>query len=241
MERAQKAFTANTKGLIVVNPTNPMGSFLNPKDQKLLFDLCLKNQTAYISDEVFSEYRYVKKDVLPFEAPEHLLTFRLGGLSKSLGLPQLKLSWMVIDGPENLVEESRNRLELIMDSYLSVNSPVQEALKELFIFAPNFQSQVLTRILMNRTHLEETFKDLELVKVWPAQGGWYALVEVMGRKLSDEKLVLDLLNQKNMLVQPGGFYDFSDSCFLVISLMVKTDDFLEAVSRLKEYFESLFK
>ena len=223
----------NTKGLIVVNPQNPTGCFLSLSDQKALLDLCRQHQMAYLSDEVFSDFAYPGQGLAKNSSPA-VLSFRLGGLSKSLGLPQLKLSWIILDGPKELLGECKERLELIADTYLSVNTPVQLALGDLFKFAPDFQNQGLHRVMDNRAFLEQTLKGVPGVSIWPAQGGWYALVEIQKATLSEERWVLNLLEKHKVLVQPGGFYDFPKGCFLVLSLLPKSTDFEEGVRRIRE-------
>lgn len=235
-EHLEKAPNPRCKGLVVVNPHNPTGTFLSDGDQKALGKLCEDRQWAYISDEVFADCTYPGQGFKPW-APAGTLSFRLGGLSKSLGLPQLKLSWIVLDGPQGLLKECHERLELIVDTYLSVNTPVQLALKDLLGFAPAFQKQLLDRVLENRGYLAEKLEGRVDSVLWPAQGGWYALVEVKGKKANDEKIVLELLEKQGVLVQPGLFYDFPQGCFLVLSLLPRTEVFQEGVVRMKTYLE----
>lgn len=234
LNQLQKAVRPQTKGFITVNPHNPTGCFLSPADQKSLLETCRRHSLAYISDEVFADFCY-SRELYPAFNSEGILCFRLGGLSKSLGLPQLKLSWVAMDGPTPLLSECRERLELIADTYLSVGTPIQWALKDLFQFAPVFQKQVLERVLKNRNTLENGLKKFPYVRAWPAQGGWYALVEVAKAGASDEELVLGLLEKESVFVQPGGFYDFSEGCFLVLSLLPEEDRFREGATRLANY------
>ena len=228
---------SNCKGIIAVNPHNPTGCFLTPEDEQFLMKLCQKRRIAYLSDEVFAEFGYSGQKNQRMLSSE-VLSFRLGGLSKSLGMPQLKLSWIVLDGPPGILDDCRERLELIADTYLSVNSPVQGALKDLLVFAPSFKKQVLNRVLANRAFLEKGLKPLSWVKVWPAQAGWYALVELLKPGASDEKLVIELMEEQKVLVQPGGFYDFSHGCFLVLSLLPPAAVFEEGIDRLKKTLEA---
>jgi alanine-synthesizing transaminase len=234
LERVRQAVSSACRGLVVVNPHNPTGAFLRSKDQEALGELCEKNQLAYISDEVFADYAYPGLVFKPW-APMNTLSFRLGGLSKALGLPQLKLSWIILDGPTKLLNECQDRLELIADTYLSVNTPVQLALPHLLEFAPNFQKQLFGRILANRGFLKEKLQGISKARLWQAQGGWYALLEVIEKSAKDEKIVLDLLENHEVLVQPGTFYDFPERCFLVLSLLPMPEIFEEGVNRIQNY------
>jgi aspartate/methionine/tyrosine aminotransferase len=235
--RFEASITPRTKGIITINPHNPTGAFLSENDQQVLLNLCEKFSMAYLSDEVFSDFAYSGQPQR-IQNPK-VLTFRLGGLSKSLGLPQLKLSWIEILGPDKLVEECKERLELIADTYLSLNTPVQVALEDLLAFAPDIQNQIKTRLLNNRNKLEKVLSHLQGVRGWPAQGGWYALVEVLREGAKDDELVIQLLKKHQVLVQPGGFYDFPTGCFLVISLLPQPDIFEAGVIQLRQFFENL--
>jgi alanine-synthesizing transaminase len=225
-----------TKGFISINPHNPTGSSLSRADQNKMAELCQKHRLISISDEVFRDYVY-DRPTLPPWVPENILSFRLGGLSKSLGMPQLKLSWMVLDGPSEALHRCKQRLELIADSYLSVNTPVQTILQDLLLFAPVIQKQILDRIRSNRDFLSRTLSPIQKLKLWPCEGGWVALLEIVDGGKNDEKLVLDLFQKYQVLAHPGGFYDFpEDRCFLVLSLLPQMETFQEGVIRLEKYF-----
>lgn len=224
--------TARTRGIIVVDPNNPTGATLSELDSQALSALCKERNLAYIVDEVFSDYLY-EPTTRRTPSPS-ILSFRLGGLSKSLGLPQLKLSWIELLGPEKQLAECRNRLELIADTYLSVNTPVQVGLEKLLAFAPNIQKQILDRVLQNRRVLESLFAGSKNVKVWLAQGGWYALLEVLSEGANDETLVLEAIQKHQVNIQPGGFYDLVEGCFLVISLLPQLEVFRTGATRLKK-------
>ncbi len=236
LRRTEKTVNSACRGLVVVNPHNPTGTFLSCKDQEALGNICDKKQIAYIADEVFADYGYLGEFFKPW-VPNNTLSFRLGGLSKSVGLPQLKLSWIILDGPSSLLDECQNRLELVADTYLSVNTPVQLALKDLLAFAPLFQKQLIDRVMNNRRFLAQELQSLDKAKLWPAQGGWYALVEITEKDAREEQIVLDLLEKYQVLVQPGAFYDFPVGCFLVLSLLPIPTVFQEGVARFKKYIK----
>jgi alanine-synthesizing transaminase len=238
LESVEKAISSRVKGLIVVNPHNPTGCLLSPGDHRAVLNLCLRHSIAYLSDEVFLDYIHskIKYDLNP--DPE-VLSFRLGGLSKSLGLPQLKLAWIVMGGTPKLLSEARERLEFIADTYLSVGTPIQLSLEHVLKFAPQFQKQVKTRISENRTVLERNLKEFRGVRIWPSQGGWYVLLELLKRNSDEEEMVMTLIEKHHVLVQPGGFYDFSRGCFMVISLLSPTPLFLEGLSRMRRFLKKI--
>jgi alanine-synthesizing transaminase len=230
-----KQIKPNTKGFLTINPHNPTGTSLSATDQNKMTGLCQKHDLVAISDEVFRDYFYTP-ETSPAWVPENVLSFRLGGLSKSLGLPQLKLAWMLLQGPSKSVAACKQRLELIADTYLSVNTPVQTILPQLFSFAPAIQKQILDRIHSNRDFLSQVLSRVSKAKLWPSHGGWVALIELFQKSKNDESLALDLFQKKRVLVHPGGFYDFpSDRCFWVLSLLSQPEIFEAGALRLEKY------
>lgn len=232
----KRAVSLKTKGIVAVNPHNPTGSILNKMDQQTLYSLCLKHSMAYVSDEVFSDYIDPNLKYFCISNPRILL-FRLNGLSKSVGLPQLKLSWIVMEGPAKLLSECREHMEFIADTYLSVGTPVQLALADILKSAPEIQKQIISRISQNRRILQQNLKDFLNIKIWASQGGWYALLEVLKPKTGEEEMVVNLLEKYKVMVHPGGFYDFQGGVFMVISLLPPELIFGEGLSRIISYLK----
>ena len=210
-----------TRAIVVVNPNNPTGSFVTPAEQ----DALASHGLPIISDEVFLDYpldgsgtTFVRDDVL---------TFTLGGLSKSAGMPHFKLGWIRVSGPGK--REALDALELIADNFLSVATPVQVALPELLAIAPRIRAAISARTHTNLHALHAAFASLPSTRVLPVEGGWSAVIRVP-RVLPDEELAIALLDE-GVVVQPGYFFDFATEGFLVVSLLTKEDAFAEGIQR----------
>jgi aspartate/methionine/tyrosine aminotransferase len=204
--------TPRTRAIVVVNPNNPTGSFLKPAEVEALVKLAREHDLAIISDEVFSDYALVEGGVRSLMHVEGAVTFCLNGLSKLVGLPQMKLGWIIANDPASV-----DRLELIADTYLSVGTAVQCGIDRLLAMKGSVQGQIMSRVKQNLAQL----KGARLV-----EGGWYAVLQVPRTK-SEEEWTLDLLEHQNVLVQPGYFYDFESEAFLVLSLLTPPEVFSE--------------
>lgn len=211
---------ARTKAIVVVNPNNPTGSFVTPREQDALAALGV----AVISDEVFLDYplegsgtTFVRDDVL---------TFTLGGLSKSAGLPHFKLGWIRASGPGK--REALEALELIADNFLSVATPVQVALPELLRIAPRIREAISRRTRANLATLRAALPPS--LQVLPVEGGWSAVIRVP-RVMPDDEWAIALLD-RGVVVQPGYFFDFAGDGYLVVSLLTREEVFGEGVLRL---------
>jgi len=229
----RQSITSRTRAIAVVNPNNPTGSFLKKRELEQLIALCQRHQITVISDEVFSDYAFGpdQQRVTSLAGLDDVLSFALSGFSKVLGLPQLKLGWIVIGGPQPQRRQAIERLELIEDTYLSVGTAVQWAAQPLFGSRDAIQRQILERIRSNRAFLASRIGPASPWRLLETEGGWYAVLEAP-KIHSEEQWVLGLLNENNVLVQPGFFFDFAREAFLIISLLTRPEIFQEGVDRI---------
>ena len=223
------------RAVAVVNPANPTGHFLRRGELQALSSLCAQRGWALIADEVFAPYGLLGEEPghVPTIVGEELpcLSFALSGLSKLAALPQMKLAWIWIGGPERERAEAAARLEVIADSFLSVSTPVQLAVPRLLSVAPQVQAQIRARVAMNRSRLKSLRPQDAAWDLLPSEGGWCAVVRLPARE-DDERLAIELLD-RGVAVQPGHFFDFPRSRpALVISLLPERHRFAEGAHRL---------
>ena len=230
-ESVQRALTDRTRAVLVVTPNNPTGSMLRAADRDWLAELCAKRGMAIISDEVFADYPLrPAPDASSFCGETRALTFALGGLSKSAGLPQVKLGWLIVNGPPPLVSQAIDRLELICDTYLSVSTGAQIAARSLIESGSAIRAAILSRVQANLAALTRMVADDSVVSLLLPEGGWSAVLRVPATE-PEEALVLRLLNSAHVLVHPGYFFDFHAEAFLVVSLLPETTIFEEGMRR----------
>jgi aspartate/methionine/tyrosine aminotransferase len=234
----QERITEHTRAIVVVNPNNPTGSYLKIAELQQLAAVCGERGVAIISDEVFADYALGDdaRRVPTLQAVQGILTFCLGGLSKSVGLPQMKLGWIIAGGPAAVRVQALEGLELIADTYLSVGTPIQYALPKLLGMRERIQEQILRRLRANLEFLRVAARH-SACTLLNVEGGWYATLRVP-RVKSEEQWVLDLLETRDVLVQPGYFYDFDSEAFLVLSLLTPVAIFEEGVGRLLALIQS---
>ena len=223
------------RAVVVISPNNPTGSFLSPGDREAVQELCRNCDCALIVDEVFG--RYPLDETAPahsvLDGPSGVLTFCLGGLSKAVGLPQAKLGWIVVDGTDPDVQSALAALELILDTYLSVSTPVQLAASRLLSEGAVLTRQIRQRVADNHNMLARLAAAYPSTRLLSVEGGWYAVVQVPA-VVAEERLVLDLLEDDHIHVHPGYFFDFPREAFLVMSLLLPPDIFAPAVRRVFE-------
>jgi len=231
-EMVEFFLTPRTCLLALIHPGNPTGAFLAPGEQSAVAALCASRGLPLISDEVFADYPLAEGPRAgPAAATGEALTFSLGGLSKSAGLPSWKLGWIRLGGPAGLRRRAGAALELIADSYLSVATPVQRALPGILELAPRIRSAILDRLRSNLAVLRAAVAGHPGIELLEPAGGWSAMLRVSDPR-SDEELALELLDRAGVLVHPGYFFDFATDDFLVVSLLPEPADFAKGIRRL---------
>ena len=228
----EQAAGERTRAVLVVSPNNPTGSWLREDDREWLVALARRRGFAIVSDEVFADYPLsVRPGACSLAAERRALTFVLGGLSKSAGLPQVKLGWIAASGPDALVHEAMARLEVISDTYLSVSTPVQLAARRLMADGAAIRRAIHARVRHNLDRLREEASRYPAVALLEPEGGWSAVVRVPAT-ITEEAMVLGALDQADVLVHPGFFFDFPQEAYLAMSLLPEPGTFSEAVRRL---------
>jgi alanine-synthesizing transaminase len=253
----EKAVTPRTRGVVVVHPNNPTGSYVLAHELTLLNEFCRERGLALIVDEVFLDYHLDVATTAPgcpvepsstaspsstsaiachpsFTANQDVLTFTLSGLSKVSALPQMKVAWIAVSGPSAETAPALARLEVIADTYLSMNAPLQWATPVLLGQRESLQKQLLDRVRGNLAELDRQLAEHKTSERLAVDGGWYAILRVPVTK-SDEDLAVELLQRKSVLVHPGHFYDFPSDGYLVLSLITRAAEFCEGVGRMLEF------
>lgn len=228
-----KAVNHRTRAVVVVHPNNPTGSFVAEEERSALNQFCREYNLALIADEVFLDYAH---DGVPRSSSvtgHDALTFTLSGLSKISGLPQMKLAWIVTSGPGEQASAALARLEVIADTYLSMNAPIQLAVPALLEQRHSIQALLLDRVRANLSELDRGLAKQKTCSRLEVDGGWYASLRVPVTQ-SDEDLAIEILRKLSVLVHPGHFYDFPSDGYLIVSLITPPQNFRHGMAQVLE-------
>ena len=199
-----KAVNHRTRAVVIVHPNNPTGSYISESEARKLNDFCREHDLSLIVDEVFLDYAIDGCRRQSFAANRETLTFTLSGISKMRGLPQMKLSWVVTSGPSTQATVALDRLEIIADTYLSMNAPIQLAAPVLLEQQDGIQVQLFDRVKENWAELDRQVSAQKTCERLLLDGGWYAILRVPALQ-SDEDLAIEILHKESVLVHPGHF------------------------------------
>jgi alanine-synthesizing transaminase len=227
----EKTVSPRTRAIVLVHPNNPTGSFVSEAERAALNDFCRQHELAIVVDEVFLDYAHDGISRPSFASNKDILTFTLSGISKISALPQMKLAWIAASGPAAQLQPALSRLEIIADTYLSLNAPIQLAAPALLDQRKQIQPQLLDRVRANLAELDCQLARQKACQRLVVEGGWYAVLRIPATQ-SDEDLAIDLLHKASILVHPGHFYDFPRDGYLILSLITHPDQFHEGIDSL---------
>ena len=235
-EGIRRAISAETRAIVLVHPNNPTGHFTKKWEAQELAQLCKEFDLSLIVDEVFLDYRIrdhgFQESVESFAAGlEGVPAYVVSGLSKIAGLPQMKAAWIVTTGPQRI--EAMDRLEVIADTFLSMNAPVQSALPAWLAGREAIQKQIQARIAENLAELDRQLRGHETLRRLEVEGGWYAVLRIPALQ-PDERTARELL-ERGVWVHPGYFFGMEESGWLVLSLLGREHEFSTAVTILVNF------
>jgi aspartate/methionine/tyrosine aminotransferase len=230
----RQRISSRTRAVIMVNPNNPTGSFWKMSEAEGILDLARERQLPIIADEVFMDYPLggSQNSISTLIGHDSALSFSLNGLSKAAGMPQMKLAWIAVNGPESDREIARRRLELLLDTYLSVATPVQCALPELLRIGEDIQRQIQVRTRHNLKTLQDVLANSPATCL-DTEAGWSAIIQ-LPKTFSEDQWIARLLEGKGIVVQPGYFFDMASEAYVVVSLLTPGEEFLKGIRRLRE-------
>lgn len=233
LDALSRSITERTRAIVCVSPNNPTGSRLRTHELAAITALCRERGLALIVDEVFAEYVYERhEDSVRTTATEPgCLCWTLGGLSKTAALPQMKLGWAVLSGPDALVSAAHARFEHVADAFLSASAPVLSAAPTLLALARPLRERIIARAERNLATAREAFTRDTGASALSCEGGW-ALVLRLPAVLSEDEWLRALLDEDGVLVQPGYFYDFAREAYVIVSLLTEPEAFREGVGRI---------
>jgi aspartate/methionine/tyrosine aminotransferase len=230
----EHAITERTRAIVLVHPNNPTGSYVKDEERAALNALCQKRELALIVDEVFLDYAIQGGPYESFAENDGALTFTLSGVSKISGLPQMKLAWISVSGPDKPLQEAMARLEVIADTFLSMSAPTQSAAGAMLEQRRRIQPALLERVQANLKEFDRQIAGQKNCARLNVEGGWYAVLRVPVTQ-TDEELAIALLRECSVLVHPGHFYDFPNDGYLVVSLITPQPHCCEGIRRILEY------
>jgi len=236
-DHLQAQMSPRCRAIVVVNPNNPTGSFLKTSEHARLSALARKCNIPVIADEVFMSFELGSHSdrVKTFIGDASFLSFSLNGLSKTVGMPQMKLAWICVNGPAEEVRAACSRLELILDTYLSVNTPVQLALPDLLAAGLPFREYIHHRVGANLLQASKILAGGP-VHVLHTEGGWSLILQLPNTR-SEEDWMLRLLEEQDTLLQPGFFFDMPPQPYAVASLITEPGVFSDGINRLRHLVE----
>lgn len=235
-ESLRRRIGPRTRAVALVHPNNPTGHFTKAREREALEAICAEHGLALIVDEVFLDFGLKGNDASSFACGDHpVLTFVLSGLSKIAALPQMKAAWIASFGPQKILDEALARLDVIADTFLSMNAPVQGALPLWLEGRRGIQKQIRERLIGNLNLLDRELRGTAVSRL-EIEGGWYGVLRVPALE-RDENLAVRLVRDFGVEVHPGHFFGFPDSGWMIVSLLPPEPELQDGIRSILSIFK----
>jgi alanine-synthesizing transaminase len=231
------------KAIVLINPNNPTGSYVRDSERRAILELCARYGCAVIADEVFFGFPVESRsgERASFVGESGVLSFVLDGLSKRLGMPQMKLGWIAASGPAAELAEAEGRLEIIADAYLSAGTPIMNALPALLARSASFAEALGSRLGANLGLLRSILEGPDSPhRVLRCGGGWTAIIE-SPRLASEEELALGLVREASLFSYPGYFFDMEREAYFTAGLILESEVLERGARAYLGYFDGLIR
>ncbi len=229
----------NTRGIVVISPHNPTGKVWSRDEWRQLAEFGAAHDLPIISDEVFADFCFDPTRFARGMTHSETICFTLNGISKSLALPGHKLGWIIVTGPEAKQEKYLNQLELMADTFLTCNQPVQLALPTLLAESRSFRQEYYHEVVQRRATTLNRLKEIPQLNLVPPQGGFYLMAaydDPQGR--SEDEWVIALMESEGISVYPGYFFDHPSGNHLVMSFLTDPKQMQPALDSLAKFLGS---
>jgi len=236
IEAVRSRITPRTRAIALVHPNNPTGHFTKANERTQLEALCAEHNLALIVDEVFLDYPLTETGRSFATGPHPAPTFVLSGLSKIAGLPQMKAAWISVFGPDTVLKQSLTRLEVIADTFLSMNAPIQHAVPHWLAQRHAIQHQISRRTAANLEALDALLAQQTMVMRLEVEAGWYAILRIPALRL-DEETAVHLIREVGVSTHPGYFFGFAGDGWLIVSLLTPGEDFMHGSQAILRMFK----
>lgn len=238
----KRKITANTRGIVIINPNNPTGSLYPVELLEQLIEIARVNDLIIFSDEIY--------DKIVYDGAEHVSTASLAddvlfvtfnGLSKSYRVAGFRAGWMVITGDSSNARDYIEGIELLASMRLCSNVPGQHAIQTALGGYQSINELVAAdgRLCKQRDLAWQMVTQIPGISCVKPKGAMY-LFPRMDPKVhdikDDEKLVLDLLLQEKILIVHGTAFNWPDTDHFRIVFLPREDELTVAIDRISHFF-----
>ena len=231
LEKAAKG----AKSFLINSPNNPTGVVYPEETLQMIADVCIENDLWLISDEVYDSQIWQGKHISPRGLPSMAeRTLVIGSMSKSHAMTGSRIGWII--GPSEIVAQIMN---LSTVNAYGVPGFIQDAAEFALLQGPEFEAEVAD-VFRTRTKLaHEILQGTNALRLIPAQGAMYLMLDVRNTGLSGEEFANQLLTEELIAVMPGESFGQSASGHLRVAMTIPDEQFTHALKRLVQFAERL--
>ncbi len=242
IEDIKAKITSKTRGIVVINPNNPTGAVYSQATLQKIIDIARQHNLIIYSDEIYDKIIYDGNQFTSIASlADDVLFVTFNGLSKNYRAAGYRTGWMVLSGTTHTAKDYIQGLEIISSMRLCANVPTQfsiqtalggyQSINELISDGGRLNQQRLTAYKM--------INDIPGLSTTKPKGALYCFVKVDTDKFNitdDEQMVLDLLQQKQILLVHGTGFNWKKPDHFRLVFLPNNQILTEAITRMGDFF-----
>ena len=240
----ESKITANTRGIVIINPNNPTGSVYPRHVLEQIVALAKKHDLILFADEIYDKILYDEAKHIPAASlSDDILTVTFNGLSKAYRAAGFRVGWMMLSGNLKAAKSYIEGLEMLSSMRLCANVPNQHAIQTALGGYQSINELILPngRLTVQRDACYELLNQIPGVSVKKPKGALYAFPKLDMKKFNlrdDERLVLDLLRDKKILLVHGTAFNWPEPDHLRVVFLPYKEDLTKALTEFGNFLEA---
>lgn len=241
IEDIKKKITPKTKGIVIINPNNPTGALYSDEILKEIVEIARQNELILFADEIYDRLVMdgLTHTALASLAPD-VPCISFNGLSKSHRVAGFRVGWMVISGDKKKIKGYIEGLNLLSTMRLCSNVPAQSIVQTALGGVQSIDDLLLPggRIYEQREFIYNALCEIDGISVVKPKAAFYIFPKLDAKKFNlhdDEKLVLDFLKAKKVLLMHGKGFNYPTPDHIRIVYLPRRRILGEAMDAFKDF------
>ena len=236
--------TSKTKGIVVINPNNPTGALYPVEILQQIVDIAREHELIIFADEIYDRLVLDGKEhtALASLAPD-LMVVSFNGLSKSHLIAGYRCGWMCLCGDKSKCQGYIEGLNLLSSMRLCSNVPAQSVIDLALSHTADTEAMLQPggRVYEQREFIYNALNNIPGVSAVKPEAAFYIFPKIDSKKFNvtdDEKMVLDILKQKHILLTHGGGFHWETPDHFRVVYLPDVTTLNKATDKLTEFFEN---
>lgn len=244
IEDIKAKITDKTRGIVIINPNNPTGAVYPKEVLESIVDVAREHDLVIFSDEIYDKIVYDEaQHISTASLSDDVLCLTYNGLSKAYRVAGFRAGWMVVSGDKTHARDYIEGIELLASMRLCSNVPGQHAIQTALGGYQSINELIAPegRLYRQRDLAHAMLTDIPGISCVKPRGAMYLFAKMDPKKFNisnDEKMVLDLLKQEQILIVHGSAFNWPAADHFRVVFLPHVEQLTKAIHGMEKFFST---